>query len=421
MSNRVWVISELYYPEDTSTGYVMTRIAEGLASQFSVNVLCSQPTYAKRGTRAPKCETHNNVKIFRTRGATLNKDILLLRIINLLTISLSIFWSSLRHFRPNDRVIVVTNPPSLPFVIAIACWIRRAKCILLVHDVYPDVLTAAGVASSDGIVTKCIAFFSRQLYRRMAHVIVLGRDMYNCVLPYIGLADVPISIIPNWSDLDEIVPLNRSENKLLAELHLSEKFVVQYCGNMGRTHGLETLFEAARQLKDKHDIHFLFVGSGAKKDWLEQAVKSEQLTNITVLSRRPRNELNHALTACDLTVISFVKGMAGVSVPSRMYNALSAGTPILAIADANSELALVVEEEKVGWVVPPDAVDQVMQTILYARDHSELVKVMGVRARRSAEMKYSLHSVISAYCELLTKLDSSEAPISSPNSVVAQE
>lgn len=419
MSNRVWIISELYYPEDTSTGYVMTTIAEGLSSHFSVNVLCSQPTYAKRGTRAAASETHNNVKVFRTWGTTFNKDVLLLRIINILTISLSILLAALRRFRRNDRVIVVTTPPSLPFVIAVACWIRRAKCILLVHDVYPDVLTAAGVASPRW-VTQGIAFFSRLLYQRMAHVVVLGRDMYDRVLPYIGRANVPVSIIPNWSDLDEIVPLPRSENRLLAELDLNRKFVVQYCGNMGRTHGLETLFAAVCELRNELEIHFLFVGSGAKKNWLEQAVKSKQLTNISVLSRRPRNELNHALTACDLTVISFVKGMAGISVPSRMYNALSAGTPILAIADNNSELALMVEEEGVGWVVPPDAPDQVAETILRARQNPKLLKEMGLRARKCAEKKYSFAAIMSSYCELITGLDTPNIKASSSDSLAVR-
>ena len=36
---RVWVVSELYYPEETSTGYFLTGIAEGLAGrEFSVSL-----------------------------------------------------------------------------------------------------------------------------------------------------------------------------------------------------------------------------------------------------------------------------------------------------------------------------------------------------------------------------------------------
>jgi colanic acid biosynthesis glycosyl transferase WcaI len=215
--------------------------------------------------------------------------------------------------------------------------------------------------------------------------------------------------------------LPKELNRLLKDLQLQEKFVVQYCGNMGRTHGLETLFEAARRLRGVPEVHFLFVGSGAKKQWLEDAAKAECLPNVSILSRRPRNDLNDTLNACDVSVISFVKGMAGISVPSRMYNALAAGTPILAIADADSELALVVQEECVGWVVPPEDPDIVVKTVLQARDDRDSLKAMGIRARESAEKKYSFVAIIGSYQELISKLVFKGSNVSSTGSGTVEQ
>ena len=50
----VWVLSELYYPEDSATGHNVTKVAEGLAVSYSVRALCAQPTYQARGTKAKK-------------------------------------------------------------------------------------------------------------------------------------------------------------------------------------------------------------------------------------------------------------------------------------------------------------------------------------------------------------------------------
>jgi hypothetical protein len=83
----LWIVTELYYPEETSTGHFLTKIAEGLAKNKNVSVLCSQPTYSQRGLRAPKQENHNGVKIYRCWGGRLNKDFLPFRIVNFLTIS----------------------------------------------------------------------------------------------------------------------------------------------------------------------------------------------------------------------------------------------------------------------------------------------------------------------------------------------
>jgi hypothetical protein len=122
----LWVVTELYYPEETSTGYYLTRIAEGLADEFNVKVLCGQPNYSGRGIRAPKKEFHKDVEIFRTFGTTLDKNIILFRLINMLTLSFSVFWKALLNFQKRDKILVVTTPPSLPFIIAFACYIKNA-------------------------------------------------------------------------------------------------------------------------------------------------------------------------------------------------------------------------------------------------------------------------------------------------------
>src|SRR4051812_5064766 len=88
---RLWVVSELYYPEETSTGYYLTRIAEGLADHRDVKVLCGQPTYSARGVVAPKHEVHNGVEIFRASGTTLDKNVIPFRLLNMITLGLSIF------------------------------------------------------------------------------------------------------------------------------------------------------------------------------------------------------------------------------------------------------------------------------------------------------------------------------------------
>jgi colanic acid biosynthesis glycosyl transferase WcaI len=143
-ARRLWVVSELYYPEETSTGHFLTHIAEGLAAHYPVSALCSQPTYSKRGSRAPRREVRHGVEIHRGLGTTFDKDVLPGKLANALTISLSLFLTALRRFRRGDVALVVTNPPFLPFLTRLACALRGARCVLLIHDVYPETLIAAG-------------------------------------------------------------------------------------------------------------------------------------------------------------------------------------------------------------------------------------------------------------------------------------
>jgi colanic acid biosynthesis glycosyl transferase WcaI len=392
---RLWVVSELYYPEETSTGYFVTHIAESLASSYDVHALCSQPTYSSRGVLAPREEVHGGV--------------FLLRLLNLVTISWSIFFTALRRFRRGDLVLVVTNPPLLPFVIVLASRLRRARSVLLIHDVYPEVLVATGMAGPHSPLVRLVSAASRKLYRTADRIVVLGRDMRALVERKLGTGNggPPIVTIPNWGDVDQIRPLPRAGNPLLQRIGADRKFVVQFMGNMGRTHGIDTLLEAALRLRDRPEIHFLFVGWGRRKAWLEARVAAEKLTNVTVLPACPREELAVYLSACDVAAIAFRPGMAGVSVPSRMYNVMAAGKPILAVADPESELAAVVREERVGWIVPPGDVDQLCDTIRAAAAAGGEREAMGRRARVAAEARYVLRGIGERYRALFDSLKAS--------------
>ncbi len=403
MSQQLWVVSEIYFPEETSTGYLLTKIAEGLARDRKVRVLCGQPAYSGRGVKAALRETHNEVDIERCSGTTFPKDNLPLRLVNAFTISLSILMKSLSRIKKGDIVLVVTNPPPLPFIIALACMLKKASFLLLIHDVYPEVLVATGLTTEKSMLSRMVASVNRWLYRRAERVIVLGRDMETLAINKMGNHGDRIVIIPNWADHTEITPADRSTNALLKELKLEDKFVLQYAGNMGRTHGLEYVMAAAKSLQSDTRFHFLFIGSGAKKKFVEE--NSKVLANVTVLGNRPRSDQQNFLNACDVSIISFVPGMAGVSVPSRMYNVMASGTPIIAIADPHSELALVVVEEEIGWLVTPNDPIALEAALREAASDPSRLEIMGKKARVAVEQKYTLDVINNLYSQMIKSLN----------------
>jgi colanic acid biosynthesis glycosyl transferase WcaI len=404
MKEKVWIVSELYYPEGGATGFFLTNIAEGLAKSFRVYALCGQPTYSAHGQKALVQEYHNGVLIQRCFSTTFNKNHLAQRTLNLITLTISIFGKALRQIQRGDFVVVVTNPPSLPFAVALACRVKRARCILLIHDVYPEVLVAAHLIAAGSPIARLLEAITKKLYLNVEKIIAIGRDMRDLVNAKLDHIKRDIVVIPNWGDTDNIVPLNRKENEILKNLGIQEKFVVQYSGNMGRTHGLELLLESVVELRTSESIHFVVIGTGAKKEWVEQKVRQAGLTNITLLPSQPQSELGVSLNACDIAIISFVPNMSGVSVPSRMYNVMAAGKPIIAVADPDSELARVIKEEGLGWVIPPGSSKAVSSLLLsVSRRPADLLE-MGMRARRAVLEKYTLRHAIAAYEKVLTRM-----------------
>ena len=394
----LWVVSELYYPERTSTGHFLTGIAEGLASCFRVNVLCAQPTYSARGTVAPRDEVHNGVRIHRCRSTALDKNVLLFRVINIATMTVSMFLSALAGMRRGDLVLVVTNPPLLPYVMLLVARLRGARTVLLVHDVYPEVLVATGMIAPDAFVEKFGQHISAFLLRGVERIIAIGRDMRDVLLRRDKSLRDKIDIIPNWGDTDIVVPHNPASARLLVSLGLQDKFVVQYLGNMGRTHPLDLLLDAAAILSAHDDIHLIFCGEGARRRNVERRLARERPSNVTLLPPCSAEDLPAHLGACDLSVIALIPGMSGISVPSRMYNVMAAGKPILAVSEEDSELCHVVREEAIGWTLPADASpEDVALAIRNAAADRPRLEQMGQRARRAAEERYSRAHVVESF------------------------
>lgn len=399
-SDRLWVVSELYYPEQTSTGYFLTHIAEGLTSTFDVNVICGQPSYSERGEMAPYREVRNGAKIFRMKATHFDKDRLFLRIINSLTLTITVIYFALRHFERNDRVLVVTNPPILVPVLGLIGKFKRQKLFLLIHDVYPEVLAATNLIGKNSLAYRILLWIFNSSYKLYGDIIVLGRDMeklFRDKLP----KSTQITIIPNWADLDEIAPMDPTSNPFALTHGLVGKTVIQYSGNIGRTHDIESILDAAQKLQHRNDIIFLFVGYGGKSELLRSKLDRGLLPNVIFLPRQPREMLAPMLASATATVIAFMPEMNGISVPSRMYNILAAGVPIIAIAHPHSELCQFIEENDAGWTIPIGDGQRLINAILKIADRQANIIKKSKNARKSVSSDYGVSNVLAQYKALL--------------------
>ena len=398
----LWFVGEVYYPEEISTGYYLTAIAEGLAAERNVKVITGQPKHMARGQRAKRREIHNGVTIYRAPGTTFSKNVMLFRLVNMVTIGISVFLWSLWLFRKGDHVVVVTAPPSLPVTTALAAMLRGSTMTVLVQDSYPEILVAVEKIRQNSIIAVIIDLFNRWVYKFSTRIIVMGRDMADLFERKCNGIDTNIVTIPNWADLESIEPLPREGNPMLEELGLIDKFVLLYAGNIGHPTDVETIVKTANILKDRADIHFLFIGDGAKKRTVVEMTVKLGLENVTILDYRPRSEQTIFLNACDVGLVALINGMWGTAMPSRTYNIMAAGPPVLALTDEESELARVIDEDQIGWHIDPGDPEMLAATIekIYS-SRSELAE-MGDRARHAAIAKYSREDAVRAYADALT-------------------
>lgn len=399
----IWIISEVFHPEETATAHYMTNIATGLTSTHRVRAI-SILFKSARSQSVPPEENYRGVEITRFLLPGLNKNKLFQRLLMVALSTTTLLLASLFKVRRGDVVLVVTNPPTLPLLLAPIMFLKGAKVILRVDDVYPDALVVANLTQHGSPLYKLALKANILLYRVSSRIVTLGRDM-QCVIR----ARLPkshqgkVEFIPNWSDLEDIHPSSRSDNPLLKELGIQDKFVILFAGNIGRVQGIPSIIEAASLLQEHPEICLLFIGTGAQEALLRQEMAKRNLMNILLLPNQPRESQHLFLNACDITMLSLAPNMLGMGVPSRLYNYMAAGKPVIGVVEIESEPGRVIDEEKIGWVVPPGDPHLLAEVILQA-SRSSLLAEMGYRAREAALLHYSQKRIVSMYSELADSL-----------------
>ena len=199
-----------------------------------------------------------------------------------------------------------------------------------------------------------------------------------------GFAPGKIVRINDWVDLKEVrlLPQNNpfSESKGFAD-----KFVVLYAGNLGRIHNLEDLLSAAEEFRNRPEIQFVFIGGGALKKRLIRESQLRELANVKFFPFEVRSRLPEVLASASASVILLRKGMAGLSLPSKIYSILASGRPILACVEEESDIAGMVRDSQSGFVIPPGNSRGLAQAIEELFRHREKGCEMGFNARRYIE------------------------------------
>jgi colanic acid biosynthesis glycosyl transferase WcaI len=403
--SKVFVLSEVYFPETASTSYLLTQTAEGLSKDFAVEVITGPASkFLDTIDYGKSFEIVNGVPVFRCAGTRFDKDSLAGRVVNMLTRSLAILICLLRRCKAGDVVLVVTSPPALPFVAYLVSKLKRIQYVVLLHDVYPEVMQAVGVLDKGSIVTRALQNANARLYDNATRIIAIGRDMARLAGQKMKNAGRSIVVIPNWADTDLIAPRAKSESALAVELELVNRFVVLYAGNLSRANAIDTIAQAALLLAPNDNIRFVFIGYGARKTWLQEFAQKHNLGNVHILPPMPRNEQMNFLNCADIALATLLPNMTGVSVPSRTYSFMAAGKPIVALCEAGSELGRCVSEESIGWVLDPSDAAQLAQTILAASKSPECLVDMARRAVAAAGVKYSREVAMMRYRDLFHDL-----------------
>lgn len=380
-------INRYFWPDHSATAQMLSDVAFDLAGRGrTVTVICSRYGYDGGDTRFAKREEHSGVTIRRVATTGFGRGSLPGRLIDYLSFYISALFAAFAVLRRGDILVVKTDPPLLSAPMAVVAWMRGAKLINWLQDLFPETAKALGVSGVSGPIAALLRGMRNWSLRRAKANVVIGQRMADHVAAQ-GVERTKIIKIENWTDDWDAPTSLESVAQLRSEWGFApDDFIISYSGNLGRAHDYRTILAAAELLAQRGETHirFLFIGDGFHYDALKR--EAEGLGEaIRFQPYQLRERLNLSMSVADIHWISLRPEAEGLIVPSKFYGAAASGRPIVFIGDAEGEIAQLLAKHECGVTVAQGDAEALADVLSALSRDQKRCAVMGARARAYAQ------------------------------------
>lgn len=246
-------------------------------------------------------------------------------------------------------------------------WLKQAPLWFWVQDLWPESVSAAGQVSS-GYILGLLGKMVRFIYRRCDVVLVQSRGFIEPAIKA-GAQAEKIHYFPNWAEsfYRPVDTHGKSE--------LPKGFNIVFAGNMGAAQSLDTIVQAASELKNIDGLNWVMIGDGRRKQWMQDEVDRLGISDkVFFLGRRPAEDMPRYFSQADVMLATLTREyIFSLTIPAKVQSYLACGRPVLAALDGVGND--IVNESGCGYAVPAsdgkalaDAAQKIFQLPVEQRD-----------------------------------------------------
>lgn len=385
---NILVVSQYFWPET----FRITEVVQSLRDVgCNVTVLTGQPNY-HNGVVTPgysaaslRTQNHDGLAIYRVPLVPRGDGSAHRLALNYLSFVLSAaaFGPWLLRGQRFDVIFVFAPSPILQVIPAVWLkWIKGAKLVTWVQDLWPESLSATGFVLNPKVLG-AVGAVVRWIYRKNDLLLVQSLAF---VEPVVRMAcGRPVIYHPNPGELAFSKP---DSDSVACPLQLEHGFNVVFAGNLGTVQALDTVLAAAQLLADIQDVRFVLVGDGSHSEWLKQETRRLGLQNIMLPGRFPPSDMPGILAQASAVLVCLTcDPIMSQTVPSKVQAYLAAGRPIIASLDG--EGARVVIEAGAGVACPAQDAQALADAVRQLRNASpEQRRQMGMCGRLYYEQHF---------------------------------
>ncbi len=385
---RLCILSQYFPPEMGAPQARLSELGERLIDLgWEVEVLTALPNYPTGkifdgyAPQEPTTENIGRMRTLRVPLFTAQRGF-----VNRLRSYFS-FVSSAKRYGPKlcqrpDLLFVESPPLFIGYAARYLSKHWRCPFVFNVSDLWPESAVRMGVVKP-GLLTWLAERLELSMYRHAAGVTGQSSDIIESVRR--RSPHTRTEVITNGV---ECARFGRDQADAAARDLLGPEPgpIFLFAGLMGVAQGLDQVLDLAKSLPPEVPGRFALVGEGTERGRLEQRIKAESIHRVQILGPQPRERIPALLAASDAAVITLGMSIPG-AVPSKIYEAMASGLPILMIADG--EAARRVKEAGCGFTLPPGDREAAKLAFCQLARDPDLRSRLGNSGRIAAETIYS--------------------------------
>ena len=397
---RVLVVTNHFFPENFRCNDLAFELQK---RGHDVTVLTAIPDYPDGhyfkgyGLFKKRIERINGVKVVRAFVIPRGKGGGLRLMLNYASVFISQSIDSIFMALTNQYDVVVvheTSPVTVGIPAVFAKRIKRIPLYFWVLDLWPESLKDAGGVSNKTILN-IFSNITKWIYKHSDIILISSKGFRQSICEKGDFKD-KIVYFPNWTDSDLMT------EKTYTLPAFPEGFRIMFAGNIGEAQDFEHIMKCALLLHEHKDIHFLIVGDGRKRQWVDSFVKENNLTDtVHLVGRHPAYAMPLFFKEADAMLVTLKDSeIFNLTLPAKVQAYMNSGKPIVAML--NGEGQRIIDESGCGIYCPASDSQGLADCILKMKEtDSDVLKEMGCRGKDYADKYFNLLKCINHLEEII--------------------
>lgn len=349
MGKRILLVTQYFYPENFKCNDIAFELQR---RGHEVTVLTAIPNYPQGryfdgyGLFKRRVEYVQGVKVIRGFVVPRGKGGKIMLSLNYLSYLISscfiVLYLALRH--KYDAVFVhQVSPVTIGVAATLIKKMQKIPMYFWVLDLWPESLTAA-IGLQNRYILGLFSSMVRWFYRNSDRILISSKGFEKSICEKGDFAP-KIVYFPNW--VDSVFSNNREAETPA----VPEGFIAMFTGNIGESQDFGTVLRAAEQLKENRNIHFVIVGNGRAKGWVEEQITQRNLSaTVHCVGSYPLESMPATFAKADVLFAALKdEPVFALTVPAKIQAYMSAGKPIVTMI--NGEAKELIESVGCGFAV----------------------------------------------------------------------